>query len=135
MEKCQICGEDLYQVIGFYNLLKDRYTVHLDCKNSLVINSDREAFPMSNKLVYYDYLFYNINESYNNSYIESKYLHILFERNLVQVNWSVIIFYEEGLFASFDGTDIDILFSLANMPVLIISILYKDMSTVFNENI
>jgi len=134
MSKCKICNKELYKKISFTNLFDNKYTVHIECLNNIVINNDREAFPMDGKLIYYDYLFYDINSTYNFEYLESKYMQILFKRNLISDDWSIIIFYVEGLFEAFSDSDLQILFSLSKKPVLIISILYSDMSGVFNEN-
>ncbi len=89
---------------------------------------------MQGKLIYYDYLFYDINPTYNFEYLEVEYMQILFQRNLVNYDWSIIIFYEEGVFDAFSDSDLQILFSLSNKPVLIISIIYSDMSSIFNES-
>ena len=134
MSKCKICNKELYEKISFINLFNNKYTVHTECINNIVINTDREAFPVQGKLIYYDYLFYDINPTYNFEYLEVEYMQILFQRNLVNYDWSIIIFYEEGVFDAFSDSDLQILFSLSNKPVLIISIIYSDMSSIFNES-
>ena len=135
MAKCMICNDDLYKNVSFNNLLKMNYTVHDSCINYLIINNDRAAFPMNDNIVYYDYLFYDLKSDYNFQYLETKYMSKLYDRNLDNKDWSIIIYYEDGLFADYSYNDIQILFSLANMPVLIISLIYHDFSEVFNENV
>ena len=134
MSKCKICNKELYEKTSFVNLFTNNYTVHIECMNNIVINSDREAFPFEDKLIYYDYLFYDISPTYNFEYLESKYMNILFSRNLLISDWSIIIYYEEGLFDDFSESDLQILISLSNMAVLVISSIYYDLSRVFNEN-
>ena len=134
MAKCMICNDDLYENISFTNLFRMNYTVHDNCVKSLIINTDRVAIPVEANIVYYDYLFYDINNDYNFEYLEDKYLERLYIRNLENRDWSIIIFYEEDLFINFSYSDIQILFSLANMPVLIFSIIYYDLSKFFYEN-
>ena len=135
MRKCNICNNDLYQMITFNNLFKLNYSVHDKCIKSLVINSDRMAFPVTNNLIYYDYLFYEINEKYNLDYLETKYMCDLLNRNINNRDWSIIIFYEEGLFGGFMQSELPILFALSKLPVLIVSLIYHDLSIIFNENI
>lgn len=135
MAKCMICNDDLYKNISYNNLFRMNYTVHDSCINNLIINTDRIAFPVEGNIIYYDYLFYDLNSNYNIEYLEEKYLRKLYIRNLENRDWSIIIFYKEGLFADFSYDDIQILFSLVNVPVLIISVIYYDMSKIFNENI
>ncbi|MCK5762258.1 MAG: hypothetical protein KAH16_05110 [Candidatus Izimaplasma sp.] len=133
MTKCKLCNKNLFERISFSNIFNTNYSVHTSCTDSLVINKDRIAFPFYENIIYYDYLFYAVNSAYNIDYIEQKYLSILYIRNLDNIDWSIIIFYETGLFRHFCDSDLDILFSLANKPCLVISILYYDMSNVFNE--
>jgi len=135
MRKCKICNKDLYQTITFNNLFKLNYSVHDNCVNSLVINSDRIVFPISNNLIYYDYIFYEINDSYNLQYLETKYMCDLLFKNINNKDWSIILFYEEGLFGSFKQNEFLILFALSKLPVLIVSLIYYDLSIIFNDNI
>ncbi len=134
MSKCKICNKDLYEKISFDNIFKSNYTVHTNCVKNLIINNDREAFPFDEKLIYYDYLFFELNPSFNIDYLEFEYMHILLERNMLNKDWSIIILYEKGLFDRFNFSDKQILFSLSHLAVLIISIQYFRMETVFNEN-
>ncbi len=133
MNKCKICNKDLYQDISFKNIFKINYTVHSNCLDNIVINNDSAAFPIDGNTVYYDYLFFEIREDYNFEYLEEKYLSILIQRNIESMNWSILIFYERGLFDGFSSDDMQILFSLANSPILIISFIYYDMSIVLSD--
>lgn len=135
MKKCKICNEDLYRTISFNNLFRIDYVVHEECINNLVINNDRAAFPILNNIVYYDYLFYDRDNKLNIEYLENEYFIKLFNRNLVENDWSIIIVYSEGLFNDFSQDDMRILFSLANTPILIVSVIYYDFSTLFTSNI
>jgi len=134
MTKCKLCNKNLYEKINFSNVFKINYSVHINCINKLIINNDRIAFPFYNKIIYYDYLIYDVNPTYNIEYIEHKYLSILYTRNMKNIDWSIIIFYEDGLFNQFCDNDLEILFSLANFPVLIISVIFYDMGIIFKDN-
>lgn len=131
MSVCKICNEDLYKKITFSNIFQFGYTVHSDCINNLLINSDRIAFPIDGNIVYYDYIFKDIKSTYNIEYLESEYFQYIFTRNTKEIDWSIIIFYERGLFDDFSEDDKLILFSLANTPILIVSLIYYDLSSFF----
>lgn len=135
MNKCMICNEELYDKISFLNIFKLNYSVHDKCIKNIIINSDRTIFPITNNIVYYDYLFFELDSKYNLEYLEYKYLNILFDKILLNSDWSMIIYLEDGLFEGFSYSDMQILFSLANSPILIVSFIYYDLSTVIYENI
>ncbi len=133
MRKCKICEQPLYEKMNFNKLFKNNYVAHLNCVNSLVFNNDKEAFPFMDKLVHYDFLFWPIKPGYNLQYLEIKYGGLLLERNLINKEWSIIIYYEDNLFEKFEEKDYQILFALATLPVLIISLTLKNMVTIFNR--
>jgi len=133
MRKCKICKQPIYAEISFSSLFKNDYIVHSNCVNSLLFNNDKEAFPFMNKLVYYDYLFWQVNPTYNLQYLEIKYGGILLKRNLINKDWSIIIYYEDNLFNRFKESDYQILFSLSPLPILIISLSAKKMANIFME--
>ena len=93
MKKCLICNKPLYEQISFNNIFRNNYTVHSHCLNNIVINEDKEAFPFEDNLIYYDYLFFDIDKTYNFEYLELKYFQILLKRNLDNNDWSIIIFF------------------------------------------
>jgi len=131
MSICKICNEDLYNKITFSNLFQFRYTVHSKCVNKLIINNDRIAFPIDGNIVYYDYIFKDIKSTHNLEYLESEYFQYIIIRNTINVDWSMLIYYEQGLFDDFSEDDMLILFSLANTPILIVSVIYYDLSSIF----
>lgn len=131
MNNCKICNEDLYKDISIRNIFKLNYTVHDKCINNLMINNDRLVFPIENNMIYYDYIFHHINSEYNMEYLESHYLKKVLSRNLDNSDWSIIIYYEDGLFTAFTDNDKLILFSLANSPILVVSLIYYDLSSIF----
>ncbi len=133
MKICKICNEDLYKDISFENIFKMNYTVHASCINNLVFNNDRLVIPINNNLIYYDYVFNELNQNYNTEYLEMKYMNKLLMNNIRKSDWSIIIFYESGLFDTFKGVDLLILFSLSNSPFLIVSLIFHDFSKIFNE--
>ena len=135
MSKCKICKGDLYQTISFQNIFKNNYSVHDECMNNIVINSDRTVFPITGNTVYFDYIFFEVNSRYDYEYLEQEYMHILLSRNLMNKNWSIIIQYEKGLFDAFSPNEFLILFSLASSPILIVSLVFVDLSVVFLEEI
>ncbi len=132
MRFCKICNQPIYKNLSFCNLFKSNYIVHFECLNNLDFNDDKEAIPFEAKLIYYDYLFYQLKATYNYEYLETKYSYILYQRNLKNRNWSIIIYYEEGLFKQFNYHDFQILFSLSSLPVLIISVSYKNIAMMIN---
>ncbi len=133
MEKCRICNGDLYEIISFENIFKNKYSVHTKCYDSLIFNNDRIVIPITNNIIYYDCLFLNINANYNSEYLEAIYMGNLIYKNMKNRDWSVIIYYEEGLFDGFLHNDMLILFSLSNFPFLLISYIYYDLSIIVNE--
>lgn len=133
MKICKICNENLYKDITFENIFKNNYTVHASCINNLVFNNDRIAIPINNNLIYYDYVFQDLNENYNYDYLEMKYMNKLLINNIDKSDWSIIIYYESGLFDSFKDIDLLILFSLSNSPFLIVSLIFHDFSKIFYD--
>ncbi|MCK5388080.1 MAG: hypothetical protein KAJ22_02245 [Candidatus Izimaplasma sp.] len=135
MRKCVVCGEDLYKRITFFNIFKTKYFEHIKCINKLQFNNDRLIIPITNNLVYYDYLFIEIDSRYNVEYFETKYISIILDRNLNDSSWSILLFYKTGLFDRFSHSDFLILFSLSNLPFLIISLVYCDLSKILSDNL
>lgn len=133
MKICKICNENLYKDITFENIFKNNYTVHASCINNLVFNNDRITIPINNNLIYYDYVFQDLNENYNYDYLEMKYMNKLLINNIDKSDWSIIIYYESGLFDSFKDIDLLILFSLSNSPFLIVSLIFHDFSKIFYD--
>ena len=135
MRKCEVCGEDLYKRITFSNIFKIKYFEHMKCMSKLYFNNDRLIIPITNNLVYYDYLFLEIDSRYNAEYFETKYLSKILDRNLQDSTWSILLFYERRLFERFSQEDFQILFSLSNMPFLIISLVFYDFTKILDDNL
>ena len=126
-------SSNLYKNISFENIFKTNLTVHANCVNNLVFNSNRLAFPINDNIIYYEYLFDDLNKNFNIEYLEAKYMGELVIRNSEKRDWSIVIFYECGLFDSFSSDDLLILFSLSNSPFLIVSLIFHDFSRIFSE--
>jgi len=130
MDFCKICNKSLYEKISFINIFKSNYTVHDKCLSNLRFNNDTLSIPIANNLIHYDYLFDYILDEHKSVYLEQKYMSIIYSRNLSTNDWSILIYYENGLFDDFSGDDFLILFSLSNNPFLVISLTYFELSNI-----
>jgi len=135
MDFCKICNKSLYEKISFINIFRNDYSVHDKCIGNLEFNNDTICIPIMNNLIHYDYLFDYIIEQHNSIYLEQKYMSIIYKRNINSNEWSIMLYYEKGLFDDFLGDDFLILFSLSNNPFLVISLTYFDLSSIIMHNI
>jgi hypothetical protein len=135
MDLCKICNKSLYEKISFVNIFRSNQSVHDKCIENLSFNNDTVSIPIMNNLIHYDYLFDYILEDNNSLYLEQKYMSRILERNLDTNEWSILIYYEKGLFKSFSDDDFLILFSLSNNPFLVISLTFFDLSNIITINL
>jgi len=135
MEKCQICNIDLYHIISFENIFKNKQETHKKCLEKLEFNIDRIALPIINNYIYYDYAFCNLDSDFNIEYLELKYLGNIVYRNMKTDDWSILLFYSENLFEKFNHNDFLIFFSLSKVPFLFISLIEEDISFIFHNDL
>jgi len=114
---CKICGKNLYDVITFSNLFKWNYNVHENCL--LIVNNDYEyiVFPLSEKIVLYDYILEIEYDDTDTDYIFFHYAKIVFERALNEREWSVILFIDEMV----TNDILQLIINLCTTKIIIIS--------------
>ena len=128
MLNCKICNKNLYKNITFKNMFRINYEIHEECNNYLVFNKEEEVIPIESNTIVYDYVFNDLNEGTDVQYLEVKYLINLVIKHIKKRDWSMMIYYDEMVEYFVKNYNPYLLINLTNQPILLISLVEKDIS-------
>ena len=122
MNKCRICGENLYKIITFNNIFITNYEFHTNCIDKLDINLEEEVIPIESNIIIYDYVFNNVNANINEEYLWLRYIGNLIEKHTHIEKWSMIIIYDDFIEIFLKKMNPYLLINLTNNPIILLSL-------------
>ena len=120
---CKLCGKHLYEHLGFKNIFKMNYKIHLECENMVNKNEDYNTYPFLDKLIMQDYIFEEKFDGSDEEFLYQKYIYVLYERMLENNDWSIVVILSKKM----TPDTVVLITKLAEKAVLFMS--------VFNENV
>ncbi len=117
--KCIICTKPIFDNITFNNLFTTKNYIHSQCDQLFQINV-KTTFPITNKLVEYDYLFPMAHFNANYEQIFFYYMGKWLKHFLNEIDNRLLVFYDDV-----DEEDLSLVLQLANGVITLLVLVEK----------